>query len=99
MVYGLIVLESGILAANEIFHLVAVTIVLSILLHSSTDVVVARAFDEQAEVPAGTASCAAPYARCADNPVAHRPTTVASNPIRRVAMTPVGERDGMDNLV
>jgi sodium/hydrogen antiporter len=29
-----------------------VTIVLSILLHSSTDVVVARGFDEQAEVPA-----------------------------------------------
>ena len=52
VVYGLIVLESGILAADEIFHLVAVTIVLSILLHSSTDVVVARAFDEEAETPA-----------------------------------------------
>ena len=51
VVYGLIVLESGILAANEIFHLVAVTIVLSNLLHSSTDVVVARAFDEQSDVP------------------------------------------------
>ncbi|WIN00824.1 cation:proton antiporter [Actinoplanes oblitus] len=52
VVYGLLVLESGITAADDIFHLVAVTIVLSILLHSSTDVVVARAFDEQAEVPA-----------------------------------------------
>jgi NhaP-type Na+/H+ or K+/H+ antiporter len=52
VVYGLIVLESGITAANEIFHLVAVTIVLSIILHSSTDVVVARAFDEEAEAPA-----------------------------------------------
>ena len=52
VVYGLIVLESGILAADEIFHLVAVTIVLSILLHSSTDVVVARTFDEEAETPA-----------------------------------------------
>jgi NhaP-type Na+/H+ or K+/H+ antiporter len=51
VVYGLIVLESGITAADEIFHLVAVTIVLSILLHSSTDVVVARAFDEEADVP------------------------------------------------
>ena len=47
VVYGLLVLDSGITAADEIFHLVALTIVLSILLHSSTDVVVARAFDEQ----------------------------------------------------
>jgi hypothetical protein len=38
--------------ADEIFHLVALTIVLSILLHSSTDVVVARGFDERAEAPA-----------------------------------------------
>jgi NhaP-type Na+/H+ or K+/H+ antiporter len=52
VVYGLLVLESGIAAANEIFHLVALTIVISILLHSSTDVVVARAFDEEAEAPA-----------------------------------------------
>lgn len=52
VVYGLLVLEAGIVAADEIFHLVAVTIVLSILLHSSTDVVVARAFDEEADVPA-----------------------------------------------
>lgn len=50
VVYGLIVLESGITAADEIFHLVAVTIVLSVLLHSSTDVVVARASDEEADV-------------------------------------------------
>jgi NhaP-type Na+/H+ or K+/H+ antiporter len=52
VVYGLLVLESGIVAADEIFHLVALTIVLSIVLHSSTDVVVARAFDEESEVPA-----------------------------------------------
>ena len=52
VVYGLIVLESGIAAADEIFHLVALTIVISILLHSSTDVVVARAFDDEAETPA-----------------------------------------------
>ncbi|GAA4607564.1 NhaP-type Na+/H+ or K+/H+ antiporter [Actinoplanes octamycinicus] len=52
VVYGLLVLESGVAAADDIFHLVALTIVLSILLHSSTDVVVARAFDDQAEVPA-----------------------------------------------
>jgi hypothetical protein len=52
VVYGLLVLDSGIGAADEIFHLVALTIVLSIVLHSSTDVVVARAFDEQADTPA-----------------------------------------------
>jgi sodium/hydrogen antiporter len=52
VVYGLIVLQSGIPAADQIFHLVAVTIALSILLHSSTDVVVARWFDEEHETPA-----------------------------------------------
>jgi NhaP-type Na+/H+ or K+/H+ antiporter len=52
VVYGLLVLESGIAAADEIFHLVALTIVLSILLHSSTDVVVARTFDQTREAPA-----------------------------------------------
>jgi sodium/hydrogen antiporter len=51
VVYGLLVLQSGIDAADEIFHLVALTITLSIVLHSSTDVVVARTFDERHEVP------------------------------------------------
>ncbi|MFI6133951.1 sodium:proton antiporter, partial [Micromonospora sp. NPDC051141] len=37
---------------DEVFHLVALTIVISILAHSSTDVVVARAFDESRETPA-----------------------------------------------
>lgn len=52
MVYGLLVLESGIAGADTVFHLVALTIVLSIVLHSSTDVVVARGFDDEAETPA-----------------------------------------------
>ncbi|MBB3724538.1 cation:proton antiporter [Nonomuraea dietziae] len=52
VVYGLIVLASGIAAAQEVFQLVAVTIVVSILLHSSTDIVVARWFDDEQEVPA-----------------------------------------------
>ncbi len=52
VVYGLLVLESGIAAADTVFHLVALTIVLSILLHSSTDVVVARSFDDEADTPA-----------------------------------------------
>ncbi|MFI7068422.1 cation:proton antiporter [Kribbella sp. NPDC050124] len=45
VVYGLIVVESGIPAADEVFQLVALTIVLSIIAHSSTDVVVARSFE------------------------------------------------------
>ncbi|MGP3913320.1 cation:proton antiporter, partial [Nonomuraea sp. 10N515B] len=52
VVYGLIVLASGIAAAQDVFQLVAVTIVLSILLHSSTDIVIARGFDDDREVPA-----------------------------------------------
>ncbi|QNE20661.1 sodium:proton antiporter [Kribbella qitaiheensis] len=45
VVYGLLVLESGITDADEVFHLVALTIVLSIVAHSSTDIVVARSFE------------------------------------------------------
>ncbi|MEV6276719.1 cation:proton antiporter [Nocardia sp. NPDC051832] len=43
VVYGLLVLQSGIPEADNIFDLVAVTIALSIILHSSTDVPVAKA--------------------------------------------------------
>jgi NhaP-type Na+/H+ or K+/H+ antiporter len=42
VVYGLIVLESGIELSDKLYHLVALVIVLSILAHSSTDVVVAK---------------------------------------------------------
>jgi NhaP-type Na+/H+ or K+/H+ antiporter len=52
VVYGLIVLSSAIAASEQVFQLVAVTIVASILLHSSTDIVVARGFDDQREMPA-----------------------------------------------
>ncbi|NYT95057.1 sodium:proton antiporter [Salinispora sp. H7-4] len=45
VVYGLLVLQAGITAGDEVFHLVALTVVLSILAHSSTDVLVARIFD------------------------------------------------------
>ncbi|MGS2617093.1 cation:proton antiporter [Micromonospora sp. LZ34] len=45
VVYSLLVLEAAIPAADEVFHLVALTVVLSILAHSSTDLVVARIFD------------------------------------------------------
>jgi NhaP-type Na+/H+ or K+/H+ antiporter len=45
VVYGLLVLAAGIPAGDEVFALVALTIVLSIVLHSSTDVIVARGFE------------------------------------------------------
>ncbi|GAA1343768.1 cation:proton antiporter [Arthrobacter roseus] len=44
VVYGLIVLESGIALSNQVFHLVALVIVISIIAHSSTDVLVAKQF-------------------------------------------------------
>lgn len=52
VVYGLLVLASGITAAPQVFQIVAVTIVTSILLHSSTDIVVARWFDDERGLPA-----------------------------------------------
>lgn len=44
VVYGLLVLESGVDLSEEMFHLIALVVAASILLHSSTDVVVARQF-------------------------------------------------------
>ena len=52
VVYGLLVLSSGVGDAEFIFHLVAATVALSIVLHSSSDVVVGRAFDQPGETPA-----------------------------------------------
>jgi NhaP-type Na+/H+ or K+/H+ antiporter len=43
VVYGLLVLQAGPVDAEKVFDLVAITIALSIVLHSSTDVPVARA--------------------------------------------------------
>lgn len=47
VVYGLIVLESGADRADEMFHLVALAVVLSILAHSSSDVPIAHYFGRQ----------------------------------------------------
>ncbi len=52
VVYGLLVVESHIEAADEVFHLTALVIVASMLAHSSSDVAVARWFaraEEEAE--------------------------------------------------
>ncbi len=51
VVYALYVLTSGLDNGTQVFDLIAATVVLSILLHSSTDVVVARWFDDEWEVP------------------------------------------------
>ncbi|MEO5980879.1 MAG: cation:proton antiporter [Pedococcus sp.] len=51
VVYGLLVLDSGIPEGDLLFHLIAITIVMSIILHSSTDVLVARWFDDDRETP------------------------------------------------
>lgn len=52
VVYGLLVLHSGIPEGRGVFDLVAVTIALSIFLHSSSDVPVARAFGVEREIGA-----------------------------------------------
>lgn len=54
VVYGLLVLQSGIPQAEKAFTLVAVCIAFSIIAHSSTDVPIARAFhiDDLAGIPA-----------------------------------------------
>jgi NhaP-type Na+/H+ or K+/H+ antiporter len=46
VVYGLLVLQSGVGGSDEVFNLVALVVAASILLHSSSDVVVARWFEE-----------------------------------------------------
>ncbi len=54
VVYALIVLESGAPRADEVFHLAALAVVMSILAHSSTDVPIAHYFARQGVHPDGT---------------------------------------------
>jgi sodium/hydrogen antiporter len=56
VVYGLLVVQSGIPAAPTVFELVALTIAVSIVAHSMSDVPVAKAFDVEdfAGLPADT---------------------------------------------
>lgn len=54
VVYGLLIASSGIASADLAFHLIAITTGLSIVLHSSTDVPVARWFERTP--PAGAVS-------------------------------------------
>jgi NhaP-type Na+/H+ or K+/H+ antiporter len=56
VVFGLIVLQSGIPNADKIFHLIAIVVVISIIAHSSTDVVLGRWLYGQQPEDAGTTS-------------------------------------------
>jgi NhaP-type Na+/H+ or K+/H+ antiporter len=50
VVYGLLILTAGVPGGEEMYHLIALVVVASILAHSSTDVLVARWFrDEDAK--------------------------------------------------
>lgn len=51
VVYGLLVLEADIPRGDELFHLVAAAIALSILAHSSTDVLIAQRFERGSGPP------------------------------------------------
>lgn len=53
VVYGLLILESGVALSGEMFHLITPVVVASILLHSSTDVLVARWFEDAEHVEPG----------------------------------------------
>ncbi len=52
VVYGLLILRSGVAQRSELFHLVALVVIASIIAHSSTDVVVARWFEPEVNVEA-----------------------------------------------
>jgi len=65
VVYGLLVLEGGGALADEMFHLIALVVVASILTHSSTDVPIANAFARRERAAAADAS---PVGEKADEP-------------------------------
>jgi NhaP-type Na+/H+ or K+/H+ antiporter len=70
VVYGLLALQAGIPAGDHVFDLVAITIALSIVLHSSTDVPVAKALrvEPPDNLPTGSPATAPP-----DAPPPHEP--------------------------
>ncbi|MBB4911605.1 cation:proton antiporter [Actinophytocola algeriensis] len=62
VVYGLLVLQAGLPTGEHVFDLVAITIALSIVLHSSTDVPIAKALrvEPPDNLPPGTAPVTEP---------------------------------------
>jgi sodium/hydrogen antiporter len=73
VVYGLLILTAGVPGGEEMFHLIALVVVASILAHSSTDVLVARWFREE-----GARSRPAPAAGEDPRPVASEPEQSAT---------------------
>jgi sodium/hydrogen antiporter len=65
VVYGLLVLHAGLPRSDQLFHLIAVAVALSILAHSSTDVLIARLFQEPEPVMAGRPGAVTGAARAA----------------------------------
>ncbi|MBX3284939.1 MAG: cation:proton antiporter, partial [Actinobacteria bacterium] len=51
VVYGLLILDAGVPGGDEVFHLVGLVVTASIVAHSSTDVLVARWFDDPRPEP------------------------------------------------
>ena len=76
VVYGLLVLQSGIPQAEQAFTLIAVCIAFSIIAHSSTDVPIARAFDVEdlAGIPDGSDDTDAPTAHVTTSTLGNRRT-------------------------
>jgi len=50
VVYGLLIVSSNVRGADALFHLIALTTALSIVLHSSTDVPLARWLEHPEEI-------------------------------------------------
>ncbi|HEX7166648.1 MAG TPA: cation:proton antiporter [Acidimicrobiales bacterium] len=51
VVYGLLIVEADFARGEKLFHLIAIVVAMSIVLHSSTDVLVARWFERKAPWP------------------------------------------------
>jgi sodium/hydrogen antiporter len=73
VVYGLLILTAAVPGGEEMFQLIALVVVASILAHSSTDVLVARWFREE-----GARSRPAPAAGEDPRPVASEPEQSAT---------------------
>jgi sodium/hydrogen antiporter len=77
VVYGLLVLTAALPSSEELFRLIAITVVLSIVAHSSTDVLIARWFQdidaEQPSQPAGQAGNQGVHRHPTDEPATADP--------------------------
>jgi NhaP-type Na+/H+ or K+/H+ antiporter len=72
VVYGLLILTAGVPGGEEMYHLIALVVVASILAHSSTDVLVARWFREEGAKADAVPASGDPGAGAAGGPRPHR---------------------------